>query len=469
MNRIFSIAIPLAVVLLVSISAPAPARAQGIADDVGGLTSVIRHWIQRNDDQITQDLYNTAFGSVACWFSIGENKYCLERDQQRLKACLGRSTTGLDYNCLLCPILASLTEPAMVFAQATGKNLSQLTQSFTSAVALLSLVLIAMRAAIQPGAGLQNFQDQFKQFGIILIVYTALSAAGNEWIRVAAIAPLETSLAVGTKLIEWMSPNAKMALFSYSPSPIALGTAASTVTPAFMALWSQIEVTIFPVTCLALDRMFGSSNAILYGEFFAGLFLAMPYVFVMGVFAAFLVQTLFYYVAMLCIMPLIFIALLMPQTRGLLMAMVKLLLTGALTILMASIAMALTSHIISLYATAMVEELLQQSSFSLAWNLSSFWSLVFVGFMSVILHLLAPRIAANIGGATDSAASAAGVVAAGQLAATKLLMKSREGFFGRGEQLGGLVGTPLASAGGRLANAFGTAVGGLGRFLKGGG
>lgn len=50
---------------------------------------------------------------------------------------------------------------------------------------------------------------------------------------------------------------------------------------------------------------------------------------------------------------------------------------------------------------------------------SAYWAAFLLGFISVLLHLAAPRLASNISGANDSATSAMIVTAAGQFAAAK--------------------------------------------------
>lgn len=210
----------------------------------------------------------------------------------------------------------------------------------------------------------------------------------------------------------------------------------------YSTLWAEVEGTILP-----LLKMFftAATDGSWYeaGEVILALFIATPFVFVAGVFLAFLVQTMFYVAAVYALMP-IFIAL-MPfeAPRSMMMNGLKFALGGWVTLMVASIAMGITgSLILDIVADAGRAALLQQAAASggtVDWSRLAaeapnavlnvdqpyFYLVLGAGAVSVILHLAAPRIASAITGVMDTATNAAIVVAATQAAMTYALMKGR--------------------------------------------
>lgn len=477
MKLLQTASLALMLILASAVASPAKADLWGGSGTGGTLSWLdeLLDTIQQIDwrlENIDREIQGSDFG---CWVNWGKGilnqertPVCLEKAQKRLRACIGSSVSGEQYKCLLCGPLAALVEPAMIFSKTIMLAFARISQSFANAVAMLALVVIALRGTVTPNAGAQFWMDSLKHLGIIALVTLLLTQFGMNWVGRASLVPLEAATAIGQFFIGMMrSPqNLLQVIYSFSPTPMATQYGVGSIVENYVSLWSQVEVATFPVVCLGFEKMTGNASAIFGGEIFAGLFLIMPYLFVMGVFCAFLVQTMFYYVGVESLMPLIVIGLIFGTTRGILGSAVKILITGALTVVLASIAMGLTSHIVQIYTPGMVQKLIQSASLSLVWDLYEYWSLVFIGFMAVILHLLAPRIGANLGGAVDSAASAAAVVAAGQMLGTRALLATKGGLLGSGGRFGGLVGTPAAWAAGKGAGVLGQVPSMAGNLIK---
>ena len=252
----------------------------------------------------------------------------------------------------------------------------------------------------------------------------------------------------------------------------------------YALLWSYVESVGYNIILLAWSQMKNFE----FLRSFAFFFLSLPYLFVMGVFAAFLIQTMFYFLAISAISPLLIAGLAHEKTRHYFFSAMRILMTGSFTIIFASLAMGFTGSVLGRYLAALVKlmdpvqvtasmqgsSVAEQAAQNLSaiaaldpdlpdpigasnamvsamngsggaviWLTSEFWAIFLMGFVSVLLHLAAPRIAANIGGAQDSAASAAAVTAAGHFTGAKLISTlSRLGIGtpGRSGAIGGVAG-----------------------------
>lgn len=226
------------------------------------------------------------------------------------------------------------------------------------------------------------------------------------------------------------------------------------VAAAYSGLWYNVEKAIMPLLIFVGTRCSGVAHwalVFVYGPLLA------PYIFVMGIFAAFLVQAHFYFVVLSGLFPLLLVGVVFKKTRGYAVGAVRLCLSGALTIVTASIALSFTASIITDGISGYLKVSASKGALGEAPMADGgYWTIFLIGFVSIMMHLLAPRIAANISGATDSAATAAGVVAAGQFLGSKAIKGGWGGAKLGGKGLGAAGGWAMdkSGAGEALRNRF---------------
>lgn len=250
----------------------------------------------------------------------------------------------------------------------------------------------------------------------------------------------------------------------------------------YSKLWAQVEATVVPLIGVFFARL---ESVLDIGKAILAIILAVPFVFVAGIFIAFLAQTLFYVAAICAVSPLLIAGMMFGPIRSMLFASLRFAMGGGLTLIVAAIAMGVTGTLtVDLITTAGNEALAVQqaeqrrndefveglpipsatemisdffayavrsfeadadpedvtsnsflSSEAAAAMLNprriSFYLALGAGAVSVILHLAAPRIASNIMGVTDSATSAGIVVAATQAAMTMVVGKAGQTAFGQ--------------------------------------
>lgn len=253
-------------------------------------------------------------------------------------------------------------------------------------------------------------------------------------------------------------------------------------TYVYSKLWAQVEATVVPLIGVFFARL---ESVLDLGKAILAVILAVPFVFVAGIFIAFLAQTLFYVAAICAVSPLLIAGMMFGPIRSMLFASLRFAMGGGLTLIVAAIAMGVTGTLtVDLITTAGNEALAVQqaeqrrhdefveglpvpsatemisdfftyavqsfeadadpedvtsnsflSSEAAAAMLNprriSFYLALGAGAVSVILHLAAPRIASNIMGVTDSATSAGIVVAATQAAMTMVVGKAGQTAFGQ--------------------------------------
>lgn len=247
----------------------------------------------------------------------------------------------------------------------------------------------------------------------------------------------------------------------------------------YSKLWAQVEATVLPLIGIFFARL---ENVLDLGKAILAVILATPFVFVAGIFIAFLAQTLFYVAAVCAVSPLLIAGMMFGPIRSMLFASLRFAMGGGLTLIIAAIAMGVTGTLTMDIIKTAGNEALQESIASAddrpsgldptpdgvamvrdLYNLFngsldasdpadvtanpflsaeqakamlnpmrlSFYLALGAGAVSVILHLAAPRIASNIMGVTDSATSAGIVVAATQAAMTMVVGKAGQTAFGQ--------------------------------------
>jgi hypothetical protein len=153
----------------------------------------------------------------------------------------------------------------------------------------------------------------------------------------------------------------------------------------------------------------------------AGAVLAVPYVFVWGIFLAFVLEGIFKLLAITAVSPLLIAATAFKPSRGFAISGFRVMLGGTLTVVFAAVAMGFTLHVMQDFIQRIP---VQEGGFQLdieGWVLGAgYWSMLLLGFISVLFHLKAATLAANISGASDGPGAAAAVVAGGMTALATL-------------------------------------------------
>ncbi|MBB3268402.1 hypothetical protein FHW79_006077 [Azospirillum sp. OGB3] len=399
------------------------------------------------------------------------------------------------------------------FARTSFDALVGPANAFARLLATYLVVWTMLQFMLYEEATREFLKRSLKLIAVLIGIGFFLSRGGATWMFETVIVGMQTTaLSVAQTII-----GKGVELCGGAPSAGGGGT--------YAALWYGVECVGFsPIRTAAenwarlsgLDAIAGLADMAAWG------LLALPYLFVLGVFGAFLLQAMFYFLALSGTAPVILLFLVFDATRGILWSGLKLLLTGALTIIFAGMAMGFTGSVLSKYAgnvaayqayaigvsssTCVADAVAKEQAsgrnpFSL-WSgtlkqieancdkktaenaaaqaqsaadmaadklcfadhfvcTKSYWAAFLIGLMSVLLHLLAPKIAANLSGASDSAATAAAVVGAGQFAAAKMMgwgRNSASWMAGTAGRVAGLAfgRTGLGGAAQSLANTFGS-------------
>jgi hypothetical protein len=166
------------------------------------------------------------------------------------------------------------------------------------------------------------------------------------------------------------------------------------------------------------------------GAIFYGLLLALPYVFVWGIFLAFTLEGIFKLLAITAVSPLLIAVAGFGPTRGFALTGLRVIVGGVLTVVFAGVAMGFTMTVLrqaldgAPLATGGIKP--DISGFL---GSEQYWLVLLIGFISILFHLKAATLAANISGASDGPGAAATVVGAGMAAvgaAKTLTLKSAQ-------------------------------------------
>jgi len=200
------------------------------------------------------------------------------------------------------------------------------------------------------------------------------------------------------------------------------------------------------VRVLAITRVIWSDAGLTgIGLIFAALVLAIPFVFVWGIFLAFVLEGVFKLLAITAIAPLLIAAAAFQSTRGFAISGARIVLGGVLTVVFAAVAMGFTLTVLDQFLSKIPFGQDGISASMKDWVLSpDYWGTFLLGFISILFHLKAATLAANISGASDGPGAAAAVVAGGMtaLAAVKgATMKMADAGRDRIGRAAGAVGT----------------------------
>lgn len=433
---------------------------------------------------------------------------------------------GLQYSCWLCSLFGDLEGIAFGARDGTGgfavtayTVLAAAAAGLARVVATGSLLLITAMAMVSPRSAGEYWQKLASfAFGamIIGVLFTAPGAAALFYYGFMALQQL--AIAAGVVVITvagHLGATDVVAPTLYGGGAIPQDS--------YMYLWVHVEQVGFRLIRLFADSWAESWLAALSINALSWLFLAVPYVFVVSVFAAYLVQSIFYFVAVAAATPLLLVFALHPAGRGMLKSAFKFLLGAVLTIVFASVAMGFTGAIMNQHigeleaivrhgssseaintmieaeqericaewegqvdsdglamscsgsllalemrnraaalaqkrvtedpANAMLVRSASMDSGTKLVQTRVFWMTFILGFVSVLLHLAAPRLASNITGSQDTATNAAVTVAAGQFMAAKLMNVAGMGGAAGAGWAGGKAGSLLGRAQGLGQNA----------------
>ncbi len=173
--------------------------------------------------------------------------------------------------------------------------------------------------------------------------------------------------------------------------------------------------------------------------------LVIPYIFVICIFLAFMLEFVFSVLVVTAIMPLLLICLVFEATRSFTLSAGRIALTGALTLIFACIAMGFTISVFHKFGP-LIPASTEGASKEIAEFVFSkrYWAIFILGFVSVFFHLKASTFAVALSGSIGGPGPAAAVTSAGLglYAKSKQAgwMMAREGrrVLGRGlEKIGG--------------------------------
>lgn len=391
-----------------------------------------------------------AFGddSTQCWVDNGENG---------ATTCQPITPTTYHPNasCEFGPYLANTVAQGMTYSALIYKSLSGQVTGATNTSSLLNIFMLiwanffAMKLMLFPRQAGEAWTKAL--FQIVLYIVVSFFLHSNTAIFQWVFNPLQSTAAntaayiintgqTGNANGGQTDSNAGAIPLIVLPSNIATAcdaaaqSAISTqsvtdsgqqgVITSYLKLWSNVENTVFPLLVVGFNRskwnIIGPSDIVTFIEW---AIILLPFLFVMGVFAAYLMQAFFYFLAVAGLSPLLLALTIFEKTRPFMIAGLRLCLSGSLTIITAGVALGFSSMLIN-------QAVSKLNSVSAIQNPLTDWttlSLFLSGCISILLHMLAPRVAANISGAQDSAATAAGVTAAGQFLVAKGLMMGKGG------------------------------------------
>ncbi len=150
-----------------------------------------------------------------------------------------------------------------------------------------------------------------------------------------------------------------------------------------------------------------------------GVFLLMiPYVFVWGLFLAYSADLMFGLLAITALAPLFIAGYVFPLTRPYSEGAIRMTVSCCLTVIFAGVAMGFTIAILKHYIATIPVNSQGVMQGAGVWVFSkAYWSLFLIGFLSVLFHLKAAKMATSIAGAGEGSGSTGLVVGAGMMAA----------------------------------------------------
>lgn len=427
-------------------------------------------------------------------------------------AAQGLPTPGASYACQLCGLFEVLTSIGLgdmseAGSQRRGLGAAIYRATFEAArnvagiIAMFAIIWSLLISLIDPSATAKFAKKTLEILLVALVLSVLYSSVGVDALFAYVFDPVQQ---IGAGFGAWII---QVGITNGSMDPVAITyNGAGLQEASYSYLWAHVEQVVFKILYIVGERI-EASWAYISTSVILWVFLSIPYVFVAGIFGAFLIQAIFYTVAIAAVLPFLFLGLFFGVTRQMVWASLRFLAGAVMTVIFASAAMAYTAMALNhglaglelwlnignaqqqLQAAAV--QIQQASCSSVPTEMGTFnctmtaaeamaearsqlpmiaqsadrsggrnvvlspeyWFTFLLGFISALLHLAAPRIASNISGAQDSATSAAVVVAAGQMMGARAMT------------LGARALAPVANVAGR--GAGGAASWGLSRARTG--
>ena len=186
--------------------------------------------------------------------------------------------------------------------------------------------------------------------------------------------------------------------------------------PTFTGLLKIVEEQVRRVIALAWAVVTDTGVFTLHLAI-GGLALMIPYLFVWGIFLAFMLEGVFKLLAVTVLAPLAIVAAGFGPTRGFAVSALRISIGGALTVICASVAMGFTVAILRFYTAPPIIPVdaagqIKVSAADFVFG-PGYLAILLLGFISILFHLKAATLAATISGAIDSAGAASTVLGTG--------------------------------------------------------
>ena len=344
------------------------------------------------------------------------------------------------HECLLCTPVAKIVGLGDTFSRKVFAELGNYAADLIVVIGEIWFMLVCLKLILTPQESRELWSKVLKQAALIILLTSAFNGGGSGWAfewgfdlfqlqavslgnavlddakQIGAIATSGSSTSGSTVTVgstTWSSSSSSSTGWTFSDT----SSTSSRIGTAYVTMWMQLEDTIYPLFEAYLTRMKAASNALdAILHFFIWLFVIIPYIFVAVVFGAFLLQSSFYFIVVASVSPVLMLGLIYEKTRGFFFAGLRLCLSGSFTIVFAAIALGMTSSVISDSISSFNNTVKSSEKY---YTEPYYLQLILMGWVSVALHLIAPRLASNVSGAQDSATSAAAAVAFTQWATAK--------------------------------------------------
>ena len=411
----------------------------------------------------------------------------------------GMTASQLLDSCYTCEFFIDLDRAAKVFSATVGGHFGPGAAAALQTLVALYVTLFGLRLMTSGG----NQGDMARFLWTLVFSSAALVMLNNyeilsEWV----FEPLESlALAYALELLSLFGNDGKGYYDGAAQNSGQWGY-------GYRELVALVEAQVTGVLA-ALATIFGNSGWVGDGMLTKiGAVLAMlPYMFVAGIFAAFLVEAMFSYLAIAIVAPILVLGIPFPMGRAFATAGLRILIGATLTIIFAAGAMGFTiatvdKHTVQIRTITATETSAEEKRSQLcgidaalsaggieaeagadtdnyackkasgeldeivSLKNKEFLLLFVMGFVSVLLHLKAKTLSSNLSGANDGAGPAAAVVGGAKMAlGMGALAASRLGF-GRGG-----IGTSMQAAigsspGGQHALQHGLVGGGVSAIVS---
>ena len=176
-----------------------------------------------------------------------------------------------------------------------------------------------------------------------------------------------------------------------------------------MAGWKAISLAGAGANQGVIDHLKNMGSS--FAGSIEGMLLMIPYMVVVGVFIAYVIESMFMFLGVICVSPVIIMLFYFEKGRAFLWIGMRIMLGAGLTLVFAGVAMGFTMFSVTNYEKALLPVIeVNPAAIITTWE---YWICFFIGFCSILLHIKAKTLATNFSGANDGAGPAAAVAAIG--------------------------------------------------------